>query len=118
LQLVVQGPVGPEFSDLMRCVVETLKASQRPICSRDLAKMCGYPSGGSCVKLRRDVELLNEVHDMPIRSTSRGFIWCRSPSQMRHYANSLQHRANEISARAKRAYRIADSLSVELQSEE
>lgn len=66
--------------------------------AKDLARLTGFDTTGSCVQLRKAIKELI-IDGTPIISNNEGFKLTSNPQEIRDYCLSLQHRIIGISNR-------------------
>lgn len=83
-----------------------------------IAKACGFPTDGTCVKTRKCIKTLIEQKNMPIIATSKGFMLATTVSQMQNYLRYLIKKQMGLDNRIRAVHKIIDNMESKKMQEE
>lgn len=112
VELLKCPPIGADLTPGMVNIFKLLNFQHRGqwIKSPQLAKEAKYTTGGSCAKLRKDIELMNIGHHIPIISGPLGFKMADKPEELKAYAQNLRDRAYAELRRVKSLEETAERM--------
>ena len=100
-----------ETQEYREPILSLLKSSEGLcITAKRIAEICGFPTRGTQVEVRKAITLLIEVDKEPIISLSQGFAYTTQSNQMTNYADRLEERNQGIQRRIKAVREIANRM--------